>query len=118
MNTEHLTEVEIAGRRLTVPVFKDSLSTQRIAARVTAKIEQIEKKSRRIDTHAFALQAAYSFASLLAASKETTDGDEKELLVTLDEITQTLYKILDEFSPDDEKPSPERPTKSRRQALG
>lgn len=105
MNTQRLTEVEIAGRKLMVPTYKDSVSTQRIAASISAQIIQIEKTSPRIDTHAFALQAAYALATQLAAAKDAENDDQKELLITLDDITQTLQKLQQQFYTEPE-PSP------------
>jgi cell division protein ZapA (FtsZ GTPase activity inhibitor) len=99
-----LVDVVLGRMRLKVPMIVDQETTLRIAQKVNARLEEVEKQSDRVDSHAFALIAAMSFAAeleevqkTLAAerkmSMEERTQETKEFFVELDKITETLRRI-------------------------
>lgn len=92
--TSELVRIEIAGVTITVPVYGDVMHTRRLAAEVTRRISQIEQQSTKVDTQAFALAAALSFAADLNKSQEDRAQDTRALLRTLDKILTELRAIL------------------------
>jgi cell division protein ZapA (FtsZ GTPase activity inhibitor) len=97
--TESHTTIKIANMSLQVPIYQDTQTTQKIAKQISTVLADIEKKSPRIDTQAFALQAAFEYATLLHQSKIEAESDTKELLMALDEVVSRLRNLLD---PDDQ----------------
>jgi len=90
--------VQIANTTLHVPVLHDPKTTQALAARVHERILAIERQSNRIDTQAFAIQAALSFAHELEDLTEANRNDVRELMLSLDKIAETLRRLLDAIS--------------------
>ncbi len=89
--------VKLAGKTIEVPVYGDSHATQQLAARVNARIKEIEERSGRIDTQAFALEAALAFAAELKAVQEAADGDRKAMFAELDRLSKEIDKLVREF---------------------
>jgi len=100
MTSEQIT-VRIAGYELTVPVFEDEATTRQIAKRVSQRIREIEAQSRRVDTHMFALRAAYSYACDLAALRNEAAEDEREFLRIADQIGRALREVIEELKETD-----------------
>ena len=90
-------EVRLGGIRLTVPIYRDHDTTKRIVAEVNKRIRDIEKRSKRIDTQAFALQAALSFATELDKTKALQEDDTKDTLLELNHLSKSLQKLVTEF---------------------
>jgi cell division protein ZapA (FtsZ GTPase activity inhibitor) len=84
----------IAGLTLDLPVHGDPEETERLAEEVTARVREIEAASTRIDTQAFALKAALSFAAELREAKAAHDADTAEILKALDAILTRLEDIV------------------------
>lgn len=92
--TQDTIRIEIAGVSLTVPVYGDVINTKRLADDVATRIREIEGRSSRIDTQAFALEAAVSFAADLQQSLDERAEDTRDLLRTLDQILTELRALL------------------------
>jgi cell division protein ZapA (FtsZ GTPase activity inhibitor) len=90
-------KVKLAGKTIEVPVYGDSQLTQRLAARVNARIKEIEERAGRIDTQAFALEAALAFAAELQQLQNESEADRKTIYAELDRISKTVDKLAREF---------------------
>lgn len=90
-------QVRIGGKTLKVPVYRDRRTTLRIVKRLNERLAEIEKESPRIDTQAFALEAALSFAAELDEAEESRDADSTELFNDLDVLSSTLDNLLNEY---------------------
>lgn len=88
-------EVTVGGVKLVVPVFQDTITTNGIIQRVNDRLAKIEAGAARIDTQAFALQTAVSFAMELADLESKAEWDNRELLNALNAILKTLHKTID-----------------------
>lgn len=95
MNGEFI-EVEVGKTRITVPVYESPERTQAIADRVNARLNEIEAESTKIDTHAFALEAAVLFAIEHERAKDEAAKDAKQLLVALDEANTFIEGMLED----------------------
>lgn len=96
--TQELMEVTLAGVRLRVPVYLDPETTLAIAERVNDRIKAIEAASTRIDSQAFALTAAFEFATELHAANAERDQDHRDLTKRLNALTSRLDTILTDFA--------------------
>ena len=105
MNDETM-EVTVGRVRLKIPVIQDAQTTNRIVHAVNKRIDEIERRSHSVDTHAFALEAAISFAAQLdQANQETelerketrheSEQDAKEMLLALTKINESLGALLE-----------------------
>lgn len=104
MNDETI-EAVVGGMRLRVPIIVDAETTQSIVDRVNERLKQIQSQSTRIDTYAFAVLAAVSFAGEAEeltrqreiehkqADKER-DQETRELLSALGDINKGLRNVL------------------------
>ena len=97
-------EVTLAGVRLNIRPYGDPEITRRAAQEVTRLVREIEARSHRIDTQAFALEAALALAAELELKDQDHVKETKELLVAFDRLAESLREILDEFPPADEVP--------------
>ena len=100
-------EVKIGRFPLNVPIVINEQTTLELVDKVNARLEQVEQESTIIDTHAFALIAAMSFAAELQQAKtsfaeqleqverERTE-DTREILLALDAIYDMLRDALTE----------------------
>jgi cell division protein ZapA (FtsZ GTPase activity inhibitor) len=110
-----LMEATLGHMHLKVPILVDRDTTQRIAAKVNARLAEIERNSERVDTQAFALLAAMSFAmeaeqtrlvsaaqveeaqDALAGERQTlreeSQRETRDVLVELDRIAESLKTL-------------------------
>ena len=93
---EERTRVRIAGKSITVPVYHDRRTTLRLIKLVDDRIKEIEKASDRIDTQAFALEAALSFAAELAEAEKAHEKETTEVFNDLDRLSKTLDELVNE----------------------
>ena len=89
-------DVQISGRTLRVPVVDTPAQTKKIAAIVTKRLEEIEAESDRIDTHAFALQAAFSFVAEAYLEQEASSDANTDFFEALQNLSAELAEILQE----------------------
>lgn len=94
MSGEYI-EARIANVKLRLPVYRDKQTTLELAEEVTALIGEMEEKAGRVDSQAFALQAAFAYAAELHAERAERDQDTRELLKVLDGIATQLQGMLD-----------------------
>jgi cell division protein ZapA (FtsZ GTPase activity inhibitor) len=88
-------EVTIAGSRIHVPIFGDEAVTKALAERVSQEVTAIEKSSERIDTQAFALQAAMAFAAESRRLEANHNKEVAQLQVALDQLSAKLAELLE-----------------------
>ena len=91
-------EVTIAGSRIRVPIFGNEAATKALAERVSQEIAAIEASSERIDTQAFALQAAMAFAAESRSLEATHHKEVAQLQVALEELSAKLAELLERHS--------------------
>lgn len=92
--TNHTVRTRIAGTVLDLPVVQDEAHTAAIADKVTERFREIEAASPRIDTQAFALQAAFSFAAELERISTERDEETRELVHALAELAGRLETLI------------------------
>lgn len=88
-------KVTIAGTTLQVPLVEDEATTLALVEQVTQRIAKIEAHARRIDSTAFALQAAFGFAAELHHAKQQEAENTRELTMALERIAQALRDVLE-----------------------
>jgi cell division protein ZapA (FtsZ GTPase activity inhibitor) len=76
--TPNRTHVDLGGYRIPVETQGDESRTLDIARRVNDELARIEADSDRIDTHRFALEAAFNFAALLAGLERRRETELEE----------------------------------------
>lgn len=95
---EERTKVRIAGKSISVPIYRDRRTTLRLAKRLDERIQEIEKASDRIDTQAFALEAAISFAAELAAAEQEHENETTQAFIDLDRLSKTLDELVRKYA--------------------
>jgi cell division protein ZapA (FtsZ GTPase activity inhibitor) len=85
--------LKIGGKAVDAPVFEDVHTTRELAKKVTERLAEIEKASNRIDTQAFALIAAMSFAQEAEAMAKAQEAETEEMLRRLDDLSKRLRVI-------------------------
>ncbi len=96
-------KIKLGGRTLSVPLYKDMDTTIGIAKLVSQRLKDIEKASDRIDTQAFALEAAMSFAIDAAESQTASEEDARDMLLQMDALSKELAGLIREYRPNSEK---------------
>jgi cell division protein ZapA (FtsZ GTPase activity inhibitor) len=95
---KHFTlQKKVAGVTLSVPIYVDEATTDDLIRKVTKRMKEVEEGSDRIDTQAFALLAALSFADEARAERELRDRQQADLLRTLRKVTEALRSLLRDF---------------------
>jgi len=94
MNGTHV-EARIANVKLRLPIYRDKQTTLEIADELTARIAEMEEKAGRVDSQAFALQAAFAYAVELRAEQDERDRDTRDLLKMLDGIAGQLRRVIE-----------------------
>ncbi len=92
--SEDFIQARVAKVNLRLPIYRDRQTTLTIADEVTARVAEMEAEAGRIDSQAFALQAAFAYAAELHAEKAERDADTRELLKVLDRIAGQLARLL------------------------
>ena len=101
MSAEELIRVKIANATLQVPVYIDKATTLQIAEEISKRFKDIEEESVRIDTQAFALHAAFTYAIEKHALEQQQDDDNRTMVKALDKITTRLDDLTDRFTLND-----------------
>lgn len=89
-------EVTIGGHTLTVPVHGTPEQTQALARAVDKKLRDIEAESDRIDTQAFALQAAMAFAAEVDRLKRGEKREEAKAHQRLERVSDDLNALVEQ----------------------
>jgi cell division protein ZapA (FtsZ GTPase activity inhibitor) len=87
-------QVKIGGKTVSVPIYRDEATTLRIVEKVNRRLQEIEEESPRIDTQAFALQTAFSFAADVARIESAAENDEQNLIRALTKLQRALGETL------------------------
>ncbi len=103
MSADSRIEVTIAGIRLRIPICVDAKTTLALAQRVSERIKQIEAEASKIDTQAFALQAAMSFAAELEESRHDRVEETAQTLKALDSLAVALEGLASTYRIEDEQ---------------
>ena len=94
-----MVEVLVGRMRLKVPVVVDEATTLRVAEQVSARLEEIESKSTRVDSLHSALVSAMSFAGELETERlQAADDHKRSATVHADEQREyfhALHRIAD-----------------------
>ena len=90
-------DIKIGGRTFNVPILKDEDTTYYVAKLVQERFNEIEKRSKRIDTQAFAIEAAMSFAFAQLDAEEALDANTSDLMKALGNLSQDLESLTQEF---------------------
>ena len=91
-------QVKIGKATLKVPLCVDEQTTLAVAQRISDRLQEIEEHAPRIDTQAFALQAAYEFAAEMHLLRKEQDQDAHDLIKALDAISSRLQELAKEFN--------------------
>jgi len=91
-----LTEVLIAGLTLKVPVYETREATEALVARVHAKLKDLESRSSKVNTQAFALQAAYEFAMESAELRQAYSDTESRMVKSIQAIQERVEVLKDQ----------------------
>jgi hypothetical protein len=91
-------QVKIGKATLKVPVCVDEPTTLAVAQQISDRLKEIEDHATRIDTQAFALQAAYEFAVDAYLVRKEQDRDAHELAKSLEAIASRLRDLTKEFN--------------------
>ena len=86
---------KVAGVTLDLPIHLDPDTTEGLASQVTQRVREIEASSTRIDTQAFALTAAVTFAAELAQTKTDNDRSIAEVIKALSAILGKLDDLIE-----------------------
>lgn len=96
MAPEEEMQIRIANIGLRVPVCVDEATTQALAAAITERVREIEATTKgRIDTTAFALRAAFEFASDLHRLRQEQEATVQEFAIALDQLLDRLNATAD-----------------------
>jgi hypothetical protein len=98
MTKQRLLQVKLGGRTVQVPIYQDEKTTLQLVDSVNERLREIEESSTRVDTQAFALQAAYLFAVDSAREQASFDEDDAEILRSLTRVQLALNGLLGELA--------------------
>jgi len=90
-------QAEVAGKTIEVPVYGDRERTLDLVRRVTARFKAIESESDRIDTQAFALRTALSFAADLANAEAEHQAEQEDVFRRLEELGKRVDALVREY---------------------
>lgn len=96
---ERTLKVRLGATTIETPVVRDESTTAHIVETVNEKLREIEQGSARVDTQAFALQAAFAFAAELFQLREAVSRQEAQLLTALDQVHRALQEIVQQSDP-------------------
>jgi len=87
-------KVKIGGRVYEVPVYEDKDHTMTLAKDLQKRLERIEKKSDRIDTQGFTIEAAMELLADLYEARDDLRAQETEYLSELDTLDTELTRLV------------------------
>jgi len=92
--SDELIEVTVGRVPLKVPAVIDVATTLRVAEEVNARLKEVEGRGGRIDTYAFSLLTAMSFAAELEKTRRTLAAERKENAREREQETRDLLAVL------------------------
>ncbi len=90
---------QVGRYTLDIPICENEETTIRIVQQVNECLQKIEDESDRVDSMAYALKAAVSFAAELHKAEAERANETKEILLALDAISEALRAILQNAQP-------------------
>ena len=90
-------DIKIGGSKFNLPIIKDEDTTYLIAKMVQERIDIIAKKSSRVDTQAFALEAAMFFAYAQLDAEDELEDNTQELMKALSILSKEVKSIAKSF---------------------
>ncbi|NUM53042.1 MAG: cell division protein ZapA [Candidatus Hydrogenedentes bacterium] len=102
--TRPTVEVRIAGLTLRVAPCGTHEQTAAIVEAVNARLKQFEAASTKVNTQAFALQAAYEFAKELAELQDRIAAEEQTVRDAVNGLVQRIEAIRREIEDSTETP--------------
>lgn len=90
-------EVRMGGLSVRVVPFGTPHDTQTIVDLVNAKLAEIEASGVKVNTQAFALEAAYEFACEAARVRQECQSADKGLAATLEEVLARIQTLRGEI---------------------
>lgn len=94
--TESRIKAKVGGITLTVPIVRDEKTTRLFIQQVNDRLAQIEVESQRVDTQAFALQAAVALAAELQAERDDRAADAREFVKALAQLQSSLKTLTEQ----------------------
>ncbi len=91
-------DIKMSNRTINVPILKDKDTTYHIAKLVQERLDSIEENSKRIDTHAFAIEAAMSFAYAQLDAEDELKANTNDLMKELLNLSKALESITNDFT--------------------
>ena len=83
----NMVEVRIGGLSIRVPAHGSKEETQALVDRVNSRLQELEAASTKVNTQAFALQAAYEFARESDRIRQEAADTQLDLLGALQDLT-------------------------------
>lgn len=90
-------EVRLGGLNIRVVPFGTPQDTQTIVDTVNAKLAEIEATGVKVNTQAFALEAAYEFACDVARIRRECQSADEVLAATLEEVLSKIHALQGEI---------------------
>ena len=87
------TEIRIAGLKLRVESAGSAERTMAVVNAVESRLKHLENTSAKLNTQAFALQAAYEFARELDELRGRIAEEESSLRHEIDELAQRITEF-------------------------
>lgn len=94
--------IRIGGRQFNVPVFDDVDNTFHLAKQLQARLTAVEEAADRVDTQAFAIEAAMRILHDLQQSEGDHEADTTEMMTELKRLSTRLDELVREFHLDAE----------------
>ena len=91
--TPDTVDVKLSGLTVRVPTRGKPERSQQIADSVNARIQQIEKTSFKVNTQAFALQAAYEFAADLDQLKIQIANEQETAAMAIQQLSDQVRAL-------------------------
>ena len=83
-------DVQIGGITVRVPMYGSMEDTRAIVEAVNSRLGELEAKSGKVNTQAFALQAAYEFAIESVQLREEVAKAEDDIVGVVQDLTRRL----------------------------
>ena len=94
--------IRIGGRQFTVPVYDDVDNTFHLAKQLQQRLTAIEESASRVDTQAFAIEAAMQILHDFQLSEAERQADTTDMMAELKRLSTRLDELVREFAVDDE----------------
>ena len=86
-------QVRLGGVTLPVPLHQSEEETLRLAEEMNDRLKAIESSAARVDSQAFALQLAYSYALEVELLKMKLHDEQREIEKALEEVLNR-FKVI------------------------